>query len=282
MEQKTVEPQVVAGMRFGAWTVLASQPNVHNHGLKYWTCKCDCGTVRDVYQSNLIKGISKSCGCVRNSTGRIDLTGQRFGKLTVISKAKNHGRRSAWHCKCDCGKELDVITESLRSGNTKSCGCSHGESHGCADDRLYSVWRTMKSRCANPNAKKYSLYGGRGITVCDEWMHSFTAFKEWAIANGYDYNAAYGDCTLDRIDVNGNYCPENCRWADAKTQAQNKRPSMHKTHGLEIDYDGRHFISISEIARHYGFHPSRLERRIHRMSVNDAMAQILGSTGVRL
>lgn len=216
-----------------------------------------------------------SCGCKRNTFGRIDLTGQRFGKLTVISVAENHGRRSAWHCKCDCGKEVDVITESLRSGNTKSCGCTHGENHGCADDRLYGVWRAMKTRCTNPNSKKYPSYGGRGISVCDEWLHSFTAFRDWALTHGYDYDAPYGACTIDRIDVDGNYCPENCRWVDSKTQVRNRRPITYKKRGIEIDYEGKHFISIAEIARYYNFHPSRLERRIHRMSIDDAMAQIL-------
>lgn len=215
----------------------------------------------------------------RTPSSFIDLTGQRFGKLVVIKRADNHGRRTAWLCLCDCGTEKVVIAESLRSGNTKSCGCSHGESHGHSNDRLYSVWCTMKARCINTNNRRYKDYGGRGITVCDEWMHSFSMFYEWAMANDYDYNAKVGDCTLDRIDVNGNYCPENCRWVNARVQANNQRPRKQKKHGIEVDYNGKHYISLSQLAREYGFHPSKLDRRIHKMSIDDAMAQILGSTG---
>ena len=138
----------------------------------------------------------------------------------------------------------------------------------------------MKARCSNPNNHKYKDYGGRGIKVCDEWLHSFTKFYEWAMANGYDYDAPLGQCTLDRIDVDGNYCPENCRWADAKTQANNQRPRKQKVHGIEVDYRGVHYISLSQLAREYGFHSSKLERRIHRMPIERAMDEILlGSTG---
>ena len=137
----------------------------------------------------------------------------------------------------------------------------------------------MKSRCNTPTNQKYKDYGKRGIKVCDEWMRSFAEFRTWALSHGYDYDASYGQCTLDRIDVDGDYEPSNCRWVDAYAQAHNKRPVNHHKHGIEIDYDGQHFISIAEIARHYGFPASRLERRVHLMSIDDAMAQILGSTG---
>lgn len=218
----------------------------------------------------------------------IDLTGKRFGRLTVIERAGIEKNGTVkWLCKCDCGRMTVVRSFRLRSGITKSCGCyakevsarTHGEPHGCSDDRLYGVWQTMKARCNRPTNTKYKDYGGRGITVCDEWNRSFTKFRTWALKNGYDYDAPYGQCTLDRIDVNGNYEPSNCRWVDAKTQANNQRPRKQKVHGIEVDYMGVHYISLSQLANEYGFHPSKLERRIHRMSVDDAMSEILGSTG---
>ena len=159
-----------------------------------------------------------------------DLTGQKFGRLTVIERCSPVGQKVRWLCKCDCGNIKDVIAWELTSGKTKSCGCLQAESRHLRRNpkgrgtRLYGVWKLMKQRCRDQNCKGYRLYGARGIRVCDEWSNDYMAFHDWAFANGYDPDAPKGKCTLDRIDSNGNYEPSNCRWVDMKTQAQNRRP----------------------------------------------------------
>ena len=156
----------------------------------------------------------------------IDLTGQKFGRLTVIERADNTKQGQAkWLCQCDCGRKTVVMGKSLRNGNTKSCGCLQKETigykrtiHGQTNTRFYRIWCGMKSRCYNKKNPHFHLYGGRGIKVCNEWLKDFQTFYDWAIANGYADNL-----TLDRINVNGNYEPSNCRWITRKEQNNNKR-----------------------------------------------------------
>ena len=162
------------------------------------------------------------------------MTGEKIGRLTVIEKVDVHtspcGRRHGrWRCVCECGNEVIVLGYNLRRKKTLSCGCllksrKNHVTHGLTDTRLYTVWKGMNTRCSNPNHKHYKDYGGRGIQVCEEWREDFAAFNRWACDNGYDETAKRGQCTIDRIDNNKGYCPENCRFTDSKTQCHNRRP----------------------------------------------------------
>lgn len=157
---------------------------------------------------------------------KLDLIGQKFGRLVVLSPAPNIGKKTAWLCQCSCGNKKIVRTAALTRGLTKSCGCINYEnlqnrntSHKMSDSRIYRIWSDMKTRCANKNTPYFKYYGGRGITVCEEWLN-FEDFKIWAFNNGYQEHL-----TIDRINVNGNYEPSNCRWITIKEQARNRRKS---------------------------------------------------------
>ena len=166
-----------------------------------------------------------------------DLTGKRFGRLFVDRRNGSAKGQALWFCKCDCGTELNVAGSHLRRGNTKSCGCwrreapvinktthGHGSHKPLRRSRLYLVWNAMKQRCHNPNQHHYHRYGGRGITVCDEWRQSFAAFYR-------DMGDPPNDgqrWTLDRIDVNKGYEPGNVRWATYSEQQRNKRPVVDR------------------------------------------------------
>lgn len=187
-----------------------------------------------------------------------DLTGKRFNKLTVIGRDGAYKSGNVrWLCKCDCGGFTHTTGYLLKSGKVMGCSCISSErmtkqnqKHGGFGTRLYEVWRQMHRRCYGKETKSYPLYGGRGITVCNEWKE-FDQFRDWALASGYS-----DDLTIDRIDVNGNYCPENCRWATDKEQSNNKR-NNHL-----VEYNGEKH-TVSEWADKYGVDQRTLYARLN-------------------
>jgi len=190
---------------------------------------------------------------------RIDLTGQKFGRLTVLGIASynKETKRVIWNCRCDCGKTIEVFAYNLRSGHGHSCGCLRNEksaerktTHGKRNTRLYRIWIGMRARCFNKNSIRYPSYGGRGITVCESWGNDFIAFETWALSNGYADNLS-----IDRIDVNGNYEPSNCRWADIFIQHNNKRNNCFITINGETH-------TYSEWERIRGLKPNTIHVRI--------------------
>lgn len=160
-----------------------------------------------------------------------DLTGKRFGRLVVLGLSNvRKANKRYWLCRCDCGKLVDAQGNNLVSGNTRSCGCLRKETsvscnttHGLRYTRIHNIWSKMKDRCNNARCVEYELYGARGITYCPEW-ETFLPFYNWAMENGYRE-----DLTIDRIDVNGNYCPENCRWITLEEQQKNRRTTRWYT-----------------------------------------------------
>lgn len=186
----------------------------------------------------------------------IDLTGQRFGKLTVIEKNGKKGKDSAWLCICKCGNKCVVSTTNLKNGHSSSCGCLRKENirqratfHGLSFTPLYYIWGAMMQRCTNPRCKAYQHYGARGIKICEDWRN-FKSFYNWAIPAGYREGLS-----IERIDVNGDYCPQNCKWIYRAEQQKNKRNNHLITHEGKTQ-------TISQWAEEYNIPYARLYARI--------------------
>lgn len=205
----------------------------------------------------------------------VDMIGLKFGRLTVINFSHtNKWREKVWKCKCDCGNYTDVSTAKLRKGNTTSCGCYREE---CVErgltrkydipahnkkkaTRLYTCWQDMRARCGNPKNKRYKNYGGKGVVVCNEWINNFENFQEWALSNGYS-----DELTLDRINVDGDYAPLNCRWTAIETQANNK------TNCRYIEFDGKK-QSLAQWCRELNLNYGTVSSRINRNKIDPLIA----------
>jgi len=201
-----------------------------------------------------------------------DITGRKFNMLTVLGYEYSKNGSTYWKCKCDCGNETIVQRSNLRTGSTVSCGChgrkmlqkvyesnkqkiKHGDarrnrSDGKKTSRLYNIWCGMKQRCNNPNTGKYHLYGGKGVSVCNEWMADYAIFKDWALSNGYSE-----ELTIDRIDNGKGYSPDNCRWADINEQ--------HKNRGITV------YIGISNTIKEWSKITGLEEKSIRNAYRND-------------
>lgn len=192
---------------------------------------------------------------------RLHLEGERYGKLVVVEEAEPIYSKTGkmirrWKCKCDCGNITIVRHGDLRNGSTVSCGCYNYEkesavkTHGYSRTKLGNVFEGMKQRCNNPKNKNYEKYGGRGIKICTEWLNDPKKFFDWAIKNGYKEGLS-----IDRIDVNGNYEPDNCRWADNETQCLNQRLRKDNKTGYKGIYysEGVHRVQIRRNKKRYYF-----------------------------
>ena len=199
--------------------------------------------------------------------GFVDLTGSSFGKLTVLKRSEESAKNGVkWVCQCDCGNVTIVRGNDMKMGKTLSCGCTKKSgthrSHSKTGTRLYRIWGNVKTRCTNKNIKQYKDYGGKGITICDEWKDSFEAFYEWAMSNGYS-----DELTIDRIDANGNYEPSNCRWATRREQALNRTDNHYLTYGGET----KTLVEWSEIT---GLNPTTITSRIQLgFSIEEALTK---------
>lgn len=201
-----------------------------------------------------------------------DLTGRRFGHLIAVKKDNSRVTPSGkkvviWECICDCGSRKKVSACHLKSEHTTSCGCisreisrtrklGSGKLYGKGYDRLVNVWKAMLGRCENPNNHAYKNYGGRGISVCEEW-HNFSNFQKWMLDNGYDINAETGKTTIDRINNDEGYRPNNCRITTNSIQALNRRSN------IIVTYDGNTYV-LKELCKKYNFNYQLVHSRLKR------------------
>ena len=233
---------------------------------KYYNCTCECGTKKVVLGLNIRHGKSLSCGCMlhKQPVNFVDRKGMKYGRLTCLEYEKR-GTHIYWKCLCDCGNTTWVRGINLTSGAVKSCGCAKNHVnrvHGMSHTRIHSIWIRMHQRCENPKNDKYKWYGAEGKTVCPEWhgTEGFVRFMEWSYANGYA-----DDLTIDRINGDKGYSPDNCRWITQKEQALNTRRNRRFTVNGEN-------LTVKELAEKYGISEGKVRSRIRwNWSIEEAL-----------
>lgn len=229
----------ITGQRFERLMVVKYSHRDERKRIAVWECVCDCGNTVFAKGTHLRIGEVRSCGCLWRDTfnGRTpsnfkDLTGERFDRLVVLKRMPNTTgyNTTKWLCRCDCGTETVADRSNLIGGRMKSCGCLNSEvqaerqrTHGLSKTKLYRIWSDIITRCYNENSDGYKDYGARGIYMSDEWRNDFTAFYR-DMANGYQKGLE-----IDRIEVNGPYSKENCRWVTHKVNSRNKRNTTYLT-----------------------------------------------------
>lgn len=235
---KNVDVSEFIGKRFGSLTVIGEASKTHKYS-KRFLLRCDCGNIISEQPNRIIGGHKKTCGrscpiCKEMQGPQFDFSGyvgKKNNELTVVGLVSK-GKQTLLRCKCSCGSEVDVFPYQFKSGAVKSCGCLRNIFHDTPDGRsshpLYKIWYQMMRRCYNEKASAYNRYGGRGITVCEEW-HDFLAFLKWSDSVG----GRPEGYTLDRINNDGPYSPENCRWATMRDQSRNKSDN------IIIEYNGK-------------------------------------------
>lgn len=261
------------GRRYGSLVIIGEAKRTSKVSV---LCKCDCGNIVSKHRAMVLNGTRTSCGRCNYSTIKV---GDKFGRWEVIGESRKSLLKGSYHlewlCKCSCNKHTIayVDEQNLKRGLSNSCGCLKSElssqrllKHGETDTRLYIIWVSMRERCYNLNSSYYKDYGGRGISIAKEW-DEFLSFKEWALSHGYS-----DDLTIDRIDVNGNYEPSNCRWATILEQNNNKR------NNIRIEYHGV-IRTASEWGRELGIKSSEIRRLYHK---GYSLEQIIRKKGVKL
>ena len=265
----------IVGQKFGRLLVVERAPDLNGHSR--WKCECDCGNTCVILQSSLLKskGATRSCGCLAReavlkfNASRSDIhAGDRFGRLVVVERVTpdrlpdSNAKRAKWKCVCDCGAHVFVYGGNLRKGCSQSCGCLQKEklservkTHGgwANNEPLYIVWLGIRHRCNIETDVHYPNYGGRGITYCEEW-EDYAVFRDWAYSHGYKPDSGL---SIDRIDVNGNYCPENCRWVTSKVQQNNRRCN------IVYEIDGKE-MTLKQIAEKFNINYQTLHGRVRR------------------
>lgn len=207
----------LTGLKFGKLTVIRKEKSRNSNSM--WLCVCECGKERIVRGTRLTNNITKSCGCII----RTDIKGKRFGRLVAIKFHHVEKQKAFWECLCDCGNKKNIRASDLIKGSITSCGCFRNEillkrvrKHGKSDTSIYNVWFGMKQRCENQNHTSYKNYGGRGIKVCDRWQN----FENFYADMGESYKQGL---TIERVENNRNYSPDNCEWVTWKKQNNNRR-----------------------------------------------------------